>query len=355
MFLLTKYTRIGASSRYRTFQFLPTLRKAGLHCTVSPLFDDAYLMHKYEYGRASVLHLLSAFARRLWIILNMPQDVVVMVEYELLPFGPALIERWLVWRGCRLVVDYDDPLFHQYDQHTSFWVRRLLGRKIATVMRLADTVIAGNAYLSDYAWRAGAKRVVVIPTVVDLMRYPLLPAAINSTIFTIGWIGSPTTAKYLHAVGPALAAVCQGGRARLRVIGSGPINMPGVPLECLDWSEATEVDQMRSFDVGIMPLPDEPWARGKCGFKLIQYMACGLPVVASPVGVNAEIVEEGVNGYLARSIDDWQRALARLMASSDDCKRMGQAGRRKVEAEFSLQVTAPKVLKVIREAANRHV
>lgn len=350
LLLFPKYTRVGASSRYRSFQYLPALEAAGLRFTVSPLFDDAYLAHKYAHGRARIGDVLRAFARRLWAVLTVPRAAVVVIEYELLPWFPAVLERWLAWRGCRMVVDYDDALFHQYDAHPNPWVRRLLGRKIATVMRLAHTVVAGNAYLADYARRAGAARVAVIPTVIDLARYPVKDAASAPGVFIIGWIGSPSTARYLRDIAPALAQVCRDGRARVRLVGSGPVELPGVPVEVIPWREETEVDEIRGFDVGIMPLPDEPWARGKCGFKLIQYMACGLPVVASPVGVNAEIVEDGTNGFLARDGRAWVAALERLKGDAGLCERFGTAGRRKVEGAYCLGVTGARVVGVVRGA-----
>lgn len=347
LFLFTKYTRAGASSRYRSYQYLPALEAAGIRCIVSPLFDDDYLAHKYAHGRAHPAAVLRAFIRRLRAVLAVPRCSVVFIEYELLPYFPALLERWLAWRGCRLVTDYDDALFHQYDEHRSTGVRHLLGNKIATVMRLSHTVIAGNAYLADYARRAGAPRVEIIPTVIDLDRYPVKPAADNSAEFIIGWIGSPSTAPYLHAIAPALAEICKDGRARVRLIGSGHIDLPGVPMEILPWHEETEVAEIRRFDVGIMPLPDEPWARGKCGFKLIQYMACGVPVVASPVGVNTEIVEHGVNGRLADIPAAWIAALREFQPDSEVRQRSGQAGRSKVERQYCLQVTAPGLIEIL--------
>jgi len=347
VFFLTKYTRAGASSRYRCFQYLPALLTAGFEYTVSPLFDDAYLAQKYNNGRASLWHVMAAFARRLCAVMPLPSGTLVVVEYELLPWFPALLERWLVWRGCRLVVDYDDALFHQYDQHRSWIVRCLLGDKIATVMRLADTVVAGNAYIADYARRAGSRRVEVIPTVVDLARYSAGQAAFDSSVFTIGWIGSPSTAKYLHIIAPALAEVCRNGAARVRLIGSGNIDLPNVPVDVLPWHEETEVEDICGFDVGIMPLPDDPWARGKCGFKLIQYMACGLPVVASPVGVNAVMVTEGQNGYLATTIDEWVKALQSLQADKDLRRRLGAEGRKRVEERYALQVTSPQLVRLL--------
>lgn len=351
LIFFTKYTRTGASSRYRSFQYLPCLETASLSFTVNPLFDDVYLAHKYEHGRASIGHVLRAFTRRLWALLTAPRSAVVVIEYELLPWFPAVLERWLAWRGCRMVVDYDDALFHQYDAHRYPLVRRLLGRKIATVMRFADVVVTGNAYLAEYARRAGARQVEVIPTVIDLERYPLKGVASPSAMLKIGWIGSPSTARYLHAIAPALAQVCREWRAQVCLVGSGPVDLPGIPAELTAWQVETEVDEIRSFDVGIMPLPDEPWARGKCGFKLIQYMACGLPVVASPVGVNAEIVEHGVNGFLATTVDEWAQALTTLLTDAALRHRLGLAGRAKVERDYCLQVTAPRLTELLLNTA----
>lgn len=344
---LTKYTRSGASSRYRSFQYLPFLEQAGMTCEMQPLFGDDYLASRHRGGRGPKFNIIRAFLRRIGAVLKARNHDLVVIEYELLPYFPAIFERLLGWLGVRYVVDYDDALFHQYDRHRNPLIRMLLGGKIASAMKHADLVVAGNEYLADYARRAGARRVEIIPTVIDLERYPLGLAKQDGP-FTIGWIGQPTTAKYLQSIAPVLAEVCRDGAARLRLIGSGPVDLPGVDVEVLPWSSESEVALMHTFDVGIMPLPDEPWARGKCGFKLIQYMACGLPVVASPVGVNGEIVEEGESGFLASSPDEWQQALKALMADAGLRKRMGMHGRSRVEERYCLQVAAPKLALLLR-------
>lgn len=323
-----------------------------MQCHVMPLFDEAYLVHRYQSGRGHAGDILRAFMRRLAALVSARCFDLVIIEKEVLPYFPALPERVLGWLGVPYVVDYDDALFHQYDRHESWWVRHMLGDKIARVMRGAQLVTVGNSYLADYALRAGALRIEIIPTVVDLARYPAPQVKPVSNIpLTIGWIGSPSTAMYMQAIALALAEVCAGGRARVRLIGSGPIDLPGVPVEVLSWDESTEVAAMRQFDVGIMPLPDDPWERGKCGLKLIQYMGCGLPVVASPVGVNREIVEHGVNGFLASTIEEWQQALQGLLLDIGLRQRMGQAGRKKVEENYSLQVTAPKLAALLKSVA----
>jgi glycosyltransferase involved in cell wall biosynthesis len=346
---LTKYARNGASSRYRSFQYLPLLEQAGIHCQVMPLFDEAYLIHRYQFGHGHVRDVLRAFLRRLKALITARRFDLVVLEKEIFPYFPALPERWLNWLGVPYVVDYDDALFHQYDLHRYWWVRRLLGQKISRVMRGSCLVTAGNTYLADYARRAGARRVEIIPTVVDLDRYPrTFNTHRPNATFTIGWIGTPYTAKYLQSIAPALAKVCAGGKGRVHLIGAGPIDLPGIPVEVLQWDDATEVDTLRQFDVGIMPIPDEPYERGKCGFKLIQYMACGLPVVASPVGVNSDIVEHGGNGFLARTNEEWAQALSALLTDESLRQRMGKAGRKKVEEGYSLQATGPKLAELIK-------
>jgi glycosyltransferase involved in cell wall biosynthesis len=228
-------------------------------------------------------------------------------------------------------------------------VRFLLGKKIDAVMRYATMVTVGNDYLAERAYSAGAKRVEYLPTVIDLDRYKIYQSRQNE-VFTIGWIGTPLTAKYLNEVAAALEAVAKKKRIHLLTVGLNSLSLPGVAVETVPWSEDTEVEQINSFDVGIMPLPDDAWERGKCGYKLIQYMACGVPVIASPVSVNQKIVEPGKNGFLARTQSEWTDALITLIANQALAKQMGQFGRTKVENEYCLQVTAPKLLNLIHQA-----
>ncbi len=348
---LTKYSRAGASSRYRTFQFLPFFQEAGLDCEVAPLFDDRYLASKYRLGRAHPIDVARALGRRLLQLLRVRRFDLLVLEYELLPYFPAWIERLLARRGVRYVVDYDDALFHQYDEHRSSEVRKLLGSKIGDVMRCAHLVVVGNDYLGDYATQAGARWVEQVPTVVDLRKYSPRPAETASGPVTIGWIGSPATAKYLEAVSRPLEQVCRNTGAHVRLIGAGAAALPGVPVDAYPWDEATEAESIAAFDIGIMPLADGPWERGKCGFKLIQYMACALPVVASPVGVNRRIVDPGVHGFLASSGQQWVDALTELVADASLRTRMGAQGRRRVETSYSMQVVGPRLARLLLQAA----
>jgi glycosyltransferase involved in cell wall biosynthesis len=216
-------------------------------------------------------------------------------------------------------------------------------------MSRAAVVIAGNDYLAAYARESGATNIQFVPTVVDLDRYKVSNRKPND-IFTIGWIGTPWTARYLPAIAPALNEACREGRARVLLIGSGEIKLDGVPVEVRSWSESTEIENIQSIDVGIMPLPDEPYERGKCGYKLLQYMACGRPVIASPVGVNRQIVDDGVSGLFASTLTDWTDAIAKLRQNHELRRSMGAAARLKVEGTYSLQVQAPRVLAILEKA-----
>ena len=241
------------------------------------------------------------------------------------------------------MIDIDDAIFHQYDLSRQRLVRSLLGDKIARLMHHAALVLAGNDYLADYAQRAGAPWVEVLPTVVDTQRY-VPDASATSQKFTVGWIGSPATAHYLKLIEKPLARFCAEHPCQIHVIGADP-RLAGVDYQVLTWQEDSEVDLIRQLDVGIMPLSDTPWERGKCGYKLIQYMACGKPVLASPVGVNRQIVEHGVNGFLATTRDEWLEALRRLASDAALRMRLGEAGRAKVARDYALEVTGPKLLR----------
>jgi glycosyltransferase involved in cell wall biosynthesis len=347
--LLTRYGRLGASSRLRAYQYLPYLQSKGLEITTLPLLGDYYqedlnLRRPRRWGRIAAAYLL-----RLLRLASSATYDLVWIESELFPWLPAVAERLLSGLRIPYVVEYDDPIYHRYDLHPSRIVRLLLGKKIDVIMRGASTVIVGNDYLGQRAGAAGARRVERLPTVVDLERYPATSPR-DEALFTVGWIGSSSTVKYLSAIGPVLANFCRDHHARLVVVGAREAELEGVQAKFRPWSEATEVEDILSFDVGIMPLADEPLARGKCGYKLIQYMACALPVIASPVGVNQGIVEHGVNGFLASTDQEWRSALETLFAAPDLRARMGSAGRRKVELSYCTRVTAPILAAILTHA-----
>ncbi len=359
---LTRYGQQGASSRMRSFQFFPAMQGNGWELTIAPLFDDARLSTRYREGSYRLSAVISSYIERLRFLLRRAEFDFLWIEKEALPWLPAGFESWML-KDVPYVLDFDDAIFHKYDLHRMSWVRRTYGNRIDHLMARARLVVAGNRYLAERAEKAGARRVEVFPTVVDLERYrgKERSEAVQEwnrsdaeSIPRVVWIGSPSTVRYLTGIGPSLAILAGKRRFVLRVIGGGEVVIPGVQVENVNWSAETEAKAIRDCDIGIMPLLDSPWERGKCAYKLIQYMASGLPTVSSPVGANVDVVVADETGFFASSSEEWVESLDRLL--SDDVMRalLGENGRRRVEKYYSLQSAAPRLIKSLVSAVSYH-
>jgi len=346
---LSRYARRGASSRMRFYLYQESLERAGIALTLAPFFEDDYLAALYE-GRAVWRPALGAYGRRLLRLLGMRRYDLLWIEKELLPWLPAWFERLAIGR-LRYVVDFDDAWFLRYRQHRVPLIRALCADKLERMARGARLTIAGNDHLARWARDSGARQVVQLPTVVDLRHYPPRPPPDGP--FTVGWIGTPTTAGYVDHVGDALRRLQRDGVLRLLVIGAERSAIEGVAVEHGRWSEDTEAELLSRCHAGIMPLPDDPWTRGKSGYKLIQYMAAGRPVIASPVGANKTIVRHGENGFFADTSQEWFEALTRLRDDPVLRLKLGAAGRRSVESDYSLQATAGTLVRALYAAAGR--
>ncbi|MEC5214268.1 glycosyltransferase involved in cell wall biosynthesis [Polaromonas sp. CG_9.5] len=349
--VLSRYGRLGASSRMRSYQYIPLLEADGIHVTVAPLFSDAYV-RGLQKNKKSLIEAARAYTGRIRALLSSRKFDLLWIEKETLPWLPAWFEKILLPGVVPYVLDYDDAVFHYYDEHRNPYVRALLACKHPSLMQGAALVVAGNAYLAEFARQAGAPNVEVVPTVIDLARYPRskLKGLNEGTLPCIGWIGQRVTASFLAPYAPLFERLTSDGLARFAAIGIDAQKL-GLPMISIPWTEHTEVASIASFDIGIMPLLDASFERGKCGYKLIQYMACSLPVVASPVGVNRQIVEHGVNGFLAETPEDWEKALRTLLTDADLRQRMGQAGRKKVEQHYCIQATGPRLAALLRDSA----
>jgi glycosyltransferase involved in cell wall biosynthesis len=304
---LTQTTELGPSSRYRVYQFLPALRAAGIESEVSPaILSDEYAAYFGGSKLAKARFLPRIAARRKRDLERMDEFDVTFVQKEFAPVGQARLTG-------RVIYDVDDAVFDRMPAGTT-------------------RVLAGNEFLASRFANA-----VVMPTVVDTERFR--PAERRSQgAATVGWIGSRTTMKYLKLL----------PKMRLKVVSSEP---PAFPCEFERWSLEREVEQVQSFDIGVAPLADTEWERGKCGLKTLQYMACGIPVVASPVGVQREFVERSGGGLLASTPEEWREKIARLSERPDERRAMGERGRAFVEANYSLCAWASRWIEALRAVA----
>ena len=311
----------GASWRFRVAQYLPYLRELGID--------------------ADTAELPQPLAQRVRMLSTAAHYDAVWIHRTLLS---AFEHRWLVHAAPRYVFDFDDAIMLRDSAARRFdsWQRR---RRFARMVRGAATVVAGNAYLAAWAHRYGAD-VTVIPTAVDLTAHPAAPAGGKEPI--VGWMGTASNLIYLRGIVPALTRLCaRRPQVRVKVVCDADFAAAGLPVISKRWGLGDEVADLRSLQVGIMPLPDDAWTRGKCAVKILQYFAAGVPVVCAPVGVNREVVEHGRNGFFATTEDEWVARLDELLSDADLRRRFAAHGRHVVEHRYSLQTVLPQLLSLL--------
>jgi glycosyltransferase involved in cell wall biosynthesis len=345
----------GAGCRFRVSQYIPSLREAGFDVTVSPFYSRDYFGFVYRPG--NYLRKAAGFTaltlRRINELFSMREYDLVFLYREAIPIGPPIVERQIARLGIPIVYDFDDAIFlpavSEANQAVSFLKNPA---RVSEILSLSRQVTVGNEFLASYA-RKFNPRVTVIPTAVDTNRFTPranpVPAAGRKLV--VGWIGSPTTFRYLESLKDVLAAVSARHPFTLKVSGAGrAVDFPGVDVQVVPWSMADEVSLFNTCDIGVYPLTDDDWSRGKCGFKAIQCMACGVPVVAAAVGVNREIITHGVDSMLASTPEDWIAHLTVLLTNAELRRSMAVAGRKTIEARYSLRVTAPQLAAVFAAA-----
>lgn len=345
---LTLYPDIAASPRYRVSQFLPYLRAHGVECTVAcPL-----TVHEFERltgpkrrQRPFWYHLRET-VRRVGQILDARGYDIVFVQKAIMTAYVRGLPEMLRKRAHRLVYDIDDAV-HLDPPHPLFAPWNLFEdrNQIYKIFSQADLVLAGNRWLASIAQEACANT-VLFPTVVDTDRF--VPAPQPPDTYRLGWVGNPSTticlAPAVEALAKVRAAVCLVGGDPARISWNGP---PAPDLEVRAWTLDNEVAELHRFAVGLMPQPDAKWMLGKCALKALQYMACGIPCVASPVGAARDLIRRDENGLLAASTAEWLDAFNRLRDPALR-KRLGEAGRATVEKDYSMHNAAPKMLDLLR-------
>jgi glycosyltransferase involved in cell wall biosynthesis len=340
------------SQRFRLEQWRPRLTEKAISVDLLPFADDALMGVLHRPGRLlrKVAGLLRALCRRvaqLGTARSRDHDVVY-IHRALFLLGPPVLERAISLLRKPVIFDFDDAIFLP---HTSRANRRFgwlkFPGKTAEICRLSTQVVVGNAWLAEFA-RQRNPRVVVIPSSVDTRRYRPARSKQRSTPFIVGWTGSSTSQTYLEQFAPVLARLRERCEFELRVVSDRPPNITALPFVWRPWSVESELDEIARFDVGIMPMPDAPWARGKCSLKALQTMAMGLPTVCSAVGSNREVIQHGDNGLLAASEEDWLDHLQNLAEDPVLRMRLGAAARRSVEQGYSLETCADRFAQVVR-------
>jgi len=344
---LTKYSINGASSRLRSYQYFPLLEKENIDVTVSPFFNEEYLSNLYSGKRTSLLQLLKFYLARFFTLFSLYKYDKVVIEKELFPYFFSWFEKILSLLKVKYIVDYDDAIFHNYDLNPNKLIVFFLKNKIYNVMKYSNCVIAGNDYLALKAKQSGARKVVLLPTAIDVNKYKIKEDFNNKTV-VIGWIGTPSTFKYIKKFEPIFMKLKNMYDIELHIVGAKRDSQCCKEIKFFDWSEESEVDLISKFDIGVMPLENSPWELGKCSYKLIQYMGCGIPVIASSVGMNKTVVVNNKNGFLVNDDNEWIQKLSELITDKKLRANQGAIGRKMVTEKFSFQNNISVIISLLK-------
>ncbi len=383
---LCSYPNEAAATRYRLQQFQAPLAERAIDLSIHPFLDSQ--LFEQLYSRKAIpltaLKLIKSGLLRLKDVVAARGADVLLIQREAMMFGPPLIE-WLATHVMRrpMVLDLDDATYVSYTSPTYGGLGKSLKwfSKTDDLIRWATMVICGNRSIAEYVSSKGAQA-RIIPTVVDTELFrPADPSSttngndnqasagpVNDSVsqrtdhnaVILGWIGTHSTFPYLESIFPVLTDLGRHHDLKLKVVGArkDEITVPGVEVENLRWELEREVRDFQSIDIGLYPIDarlyGSKWAAGKSGFKAIQYMAVGVPYVATPVGAAAELGEVGMTHFLASSHEEWRDALAKLILNAQKRQQMGEAGRRYVTEQFALSAQADKLAAALREAAARN-
>jgi glycosyltransferase involved in cell wall biosynthesis len=345
--VFTRYSELGASSRLRINQYLPYFENNNLSCKVFPFFNEKYLKDLYANKRVNIVNIIYLYIKRLLLLLTVKKYDLIWIEKEVFPYMPSMIESIITLFHVKYIVDYDDAIFHNYDRFNSYLFRN----KFNIFLQKSSLVVVCNEYLLNYVTKCGAKNILQVPTVVDMDKYYQKQYSIINKEFRIGWIGSPSTTKYLYILKDVLEKISKKYTIKLVVIGGSELENFNVPIEFHKWSENSENALLKTFDVGIMPLFETKWEEGKCGYKLIQYMASGLPVIASSFGFNKKIVDKKI-GFLANNDNEWELALEYFIKNRNQVQIYGKNARKKAENYYSLLGWSEVMLEQIQSLVN---
>lgn len=351
LFLAT-YPIEAASTRYRLCQYFPYFEQAGYSCTLYTFFSSKHYDRLHQKGHWPwKLGQIFKGLFRLWRLRSRwKQYDILFISRSFLPLNQYLL-LWVL-RNVRIpiIYDIDDTVFLKSHRGISGFVER--PSAIPKIIRLSRAVIAGNQFLKEFCLKHNPNTVCLPTSVAPAAYRRFVPEEREPGFLVLGWVGSHSTAKYLHSIQGVLQRLATRYVFKLVVIGAGSkVNIPGVTVENIKWQRHEEEQYFSMFDIGLYPLDQNTWTLGKCGFKAIQYMAAGVPCVVSKIGVNSQIIQHGENGFLCENETDWEASLAALMESESLRKRFIQKGFQTMQENFSVQKYLPEYLKILESLA----
>lgn len=352
---LTKYPVEGASSRYRVYQYIEHLEKSGVTCVVSSFMNyDMYLATFLKGNKLRKVRLtIIAIVKRLLILLEFKKYDVIYMQREMFPFSSALIETVLKKQGVKLVFDYDDALFirkvNNYNKISNLFRS---GNKLIKTFKTVDCVLAGNDYLAEYANKYCSKS-LTFEVAEDTIRIKGKPSEsfLDNKKIVIGWLGSKTTAKYLNLISKPLKTILERyPHVELEVMGADDdFLISGLEFKATPWSLDNELNALKRFDIGLMPLPEEEWSKGKSGGKARTYMAAGIVPVVTAIGYNCQLIKHGDTGYVVKEQDEWIDALSVLICDREKRKVMSTSARKYVIENFNVETKAKEMKSIFEQ------
>ncbi|MGN7892734.1 glycosyltransferase [Bacillus sp. 22475] len=364
IYFCTPTGRRGASSRYRVFQFLPYLNIQLEKETFQFLDDTTYSLFKSNNLFSVFYRLIFLLFKPLSLIFKVKRGDILLVHRDIYPFGLFWLERLLKRKGAKIIFDLDDAIFLDDTSEISNKKNKLLynlkyGKRYDRIIKISDMIICGNEFLESYCKQINSNT-IIIPTVIDLNCVKNIDrdSSLKDKI-VFGWIGNPGNSSYFKKILPIFDKVADKYKKQIvfRCIGGNLNYIPNSPyfaVEELAWSEETEYENLSQIDVGIMPLEDSDWSKGKCGLKILQYMSVGKTTIADAVGVNTSIIDHGKNGFLTHSLDDWEKYIELVVKEHETnmLEEMGMLAEEKLQAEYSLQVHVSRLKEVIDKVAS---
>jgi glycosyltransferase involved in cell wall biosynthesis len=344
-------------SRFRIEQWAKILSSQGFTFTYVPFDDERLYGVLYSPGKlaAKAMGMVRGLMRRTALLREVSHYDAVLVYQEASRVGPAFLER-IIAKRRPLIFDFCDPIYLPPPPDSTGNQRfRFLKfvNKTKTICRLSTHVLVGNEELAAYA-RQFSPNVTVVPITIDMDEYPARPAYSDSSVPpVIGWTGSYSTVPHLETVRAALEKLGTIRKYEMKVMGTGKFSLAGVVTSAEPWKSDREIPFLHQCDIGIMPLPDDPWVKLRSHLKVRQFMAVGVPCVASPIGIIPKLIQDGVNGFLATSEKEWIEKLSKLMDDSGLRTEMGKKARATIAEQYSGQIWAQTVATVLRDAADK--